>query len=77
LFFLCGLYDSTIDKEHFVKDLGIALAECQRMRISLPGLALAQQLYVSLMANGGAKKGTQALIETFESLNGCQLPKMS
>ncbi|GJQ09924.1 hypothetical protein GpartN1_g1715.t1 [Galdieria partita] len=63
--------------EHFVKDLGIALAECQRMRISLPGLALAQQLYVSLMANGGAKKGTQALIETLESLNGCQLPKMS
>eukprot|EP00871_Galdieria_phlegrea_P002249 jgi/Galph1/3024/GphlegSOOS_G1664.1 len=63
--------------EHFVKDLGIALAECQRMHISLPGLSLAQQLYVSLIANGGAKKGTQALIETLEMLNGCQLPKMS
>jgi 3-hydroxyisobutyrate dehydrogenase-like beta-hydroxyacid dehydrogenase len=25
---------------HFVKDLGIALNECQRMGLSLPGLAL-------------------------------------
>lgn len=33
---------------HFVKDLGIALAEARRMKLSLPGLALAQQLYIAL-----------------------------
>ena len=38
--------------EHFVKDMGIALAEARRMNLSLPGLALAQQLYVALMAQG-------------------------
>ncbi|KAG9150469.1 hypothetical protein Leryth_010846 [Lithospermum erythrorhizon] len=31
---------------HFVKDLGICLRECQNMGLALPGLALAQQLYL-------------------------------
>ncbi|MEN6450466.1 MAG: NAD-binding protein, partial [Thermoguttaceae bacterium] len=47
--------------EHFVKELGIALNEARRMNLSLPGLALANQLYLSLMAHGGARLGTQAL----------------
>lgn len=47
--------------EHFVKDLGIALSEAKRMELCLPGLALANQLYVSLMAHGGGRSGTQAL----------------
>ena len=47
--------------EHFVKDLGIALAEAQRMGLCLPGLALANQLYLSLVAHGHARDGTQAL----------------
>ncbi len=37
--------------EHFVKDLGIALMEAHRMKLSLPGLALALQLYNSLMVS--------------------------
>jgi len=48
--------------EHFVKDMGIALAEARRMKLSLPGLALAHQLYVALEAQGGARRGTQALL---------------
>ena len=36
--------------DHFIKDLGIALAEARRMDLALPGLALAQQLYVSARA---------------------------
>src|SRR5207253_1215195 len=36
--------------EHFIKDMGIALEEAQRMKISLPGLALANQLYVGVQA---------------------------
>lgn len=48
--------------EHFVKDMRIALAEAERMQLSLPGLALAKQLYVALVAQGHAKSGTQALL---------------
>lgn len=60
--------------EHFVKDLGIALNACRELKLSLPGLALAQQLYVSLTAHGDGKFGTQALILTLERMNGRTLP---
>lgn len=54
---------------HFVKDLGICLKECQRMGLALPGLALAQQLYLSLVAHGEGNLGTQALILAVERIN--------
>jgi 3-hydroxyisobutyrate dehydrogenase len=38
--------------QHFVKDMSIALEEAQRMKLALPGLALAQQLYTALVAQG-------------------------
>ncbi|CAD6229873.1 unnamed protein product [Miscanthus lutarioriparius] len=60
---------------HFVKDLGICLSECQAMGLSLPGLALAQQLYVSLIAHGEGGLGTQALILAVERLNNTSLEK--
>ena len=44
--------------EHFVKDLGIILAEAKRMNLSIPGTALADQLYRLLMAQGRERKGT-------------------
>jgi 3-hydroxyisobutyrate dehydrogenase len=47
--------------EHFIKDLGMALSEAKRMGLCLPGLALANQLYLSLSAHGHARAGTQAL----------------
>ncbi|MGQ9605346.1 MAG: NAD(P)-dependent oxidoreductase [Thermogutta sp.] len=47
--------------EHFIKDMGIALAEAKRMGLCLPGLALAHQLYLSVAACGHAKDGTHAL----------------
>jgi 3-hydroxyisobutyrate dehydrogenase len=56
--------------EHFIKDMGIALAEAERMNLSLPGLGLAKQLYESVRAQGYGKKGTQALMLALESLNG-------
>lgn len=58
---------------HFVKDLGICLMECQRMGVALPGLALAHQLYVSLAAHGEGGLGTQALVLALERLNNTQL----
>src|SRR5439155_6363161 len=33
--------------EHFIKDMGIALDEAKRMGLVLPGLALANQLYLA------------------------------
>jgi 3-hydroxyisobutyrate dehydrogenase len=47
--------------EHFIKDLGIALAEAKRLGLCLPGLALANQLYLSLAAHGHRRAGTQSL----------------
>lgn len=58
---------------HFVKDLGICLRECQNMGLALPGLALAQQLYLSLKAHGEGDLGTQALILALERLNNVSL----
>ena len=49
--------------------MGIALAEAKRARLSLPGLALAEQLYVALQAQGHGRKGTQSLILALASLS--------
>lgn len=56
--------------EHFLKDMGIALAEAQRMGLALPGLALAQQLYLALAAQGHARDGTHALELALARLSG-------
>jgi 3-hydroxyisobutyrate dehydrogenase len=56
--------------EHFIKDLGIALAEAETANLALPGVALAKQLYQATIACGGARKGTQALVLALESLSG-------
>jgi 3-hydroxyisobutyrate dehydrogenase len=55
--------------DHFVKDMGIALAEAERMKLSLPGLALAKQLYVALQAQGSGRLGTHALMLAVASLS--------
>ncbi len=62
---------------HFVKDMGIALAEAGRMQLSLPGLALANQLYVALQAQGGGANGTQSLIRALASLSGLDWERRS
>lgn len=56
--------------EHFIKDMGIALAEAKAMGLSLPGLALAEQLYLAVQAQGYGRKGTHALMLALESLSG-------
>jgi 3-hydroxyisobutyrate dehydrogenase len=55
--------------EHFLKDMGIALDEARRMGIALPGLALANQLYVAVRAQGYGRKGTHALMLALEQLS--------
>lgn len=65
-----GNYDPGFFIKHFVKDMRIALDEARRMRVALPGLALAQQFYTSAMALGLENLGTQGLYKVFEQLNG-------
>lgn len=59
--------------EHFIKDLGIALAESARMDLALPGLALAHQLYVAVRAEGHGQLGTHALVKALASLSDVDL----
>jgi 3-hydroxyisobutyrate dehydrogenase len=56
--------------EHFIKDMGIALAEAEKMNLCLPGLGLAKQLYESVRAQGYGRKGTQALLLALEKMSG-------
>ncbi len=58
---IANQFDPGFFVEHFIKDMGIALEESRRMGLSMPGLALAQQLYLSLAAQGHARDGTHAL----------------
>jgi 3-hydroxyisobutyrate dehydrogenase len=62
-------FDPGFYVEHFIKDLGIALAEAERMNLALPGLALAHQLYVAVKALGHGRSGTQALTLALEQLS--------
>jgi len=55
--------------EHFIKDMGIALAEAEKMNLCLPGLALAKQLYEAVRAQGYGRKGTHALLLALEQIN--------
>jgi 3-hydroxyisobutyrate dehydrogenase len=56
--------------KHFVKDMGIALEEAGRMKISLPGLSLAHQFYMAAMALGYENLGTQGLYRVFRIMHG-------
>jgi 3-hydroxyisobutyrate dehydrogenase len=54
--------------KHFLKDLGIALAEAERMRLDLPGLALARRLFERVQAEpGGPERGTQSIIRAYRT----------
>jgi 3-hydroxyisobutyrate dehydrogenase len=63
-------FDPGFFVEHFIKDMGLALAESKRMGLSMPGLALAHQLYVALQAQGHGRAGTHALMLALSSLSG-------
>ena len=62
-------FDPGFFVEHFEKDLGIALDECKRMGIAMPGLGLARQFYVALKSQGHSRLGYHALLLTLEQLS--------
>ena len=59
---IAGNFDPGFYVEHFIKDMGIALAESRQMNLKLPGLELAEGLYQELAAQGHSRKGTHALM---------------
>lgn len=63
-------FDPGFFVEHFIKDMGIALDESKKMGLSLPGLALVHQLYLSVQAQGHGRLGTHALTLALEQMSG-------
>ena len=70
-------FDPGFFVEHFLKDMAIALEEARCMQLSLPGLALAHQLYVSVSALGHARDGTHALELALAAMSGIDWKRRS
>lgn len=51
--------------KHFIKDMGIALEEAQKMDLQLPGLEMAYSMYLHLAEQGYENEGTQSLIKAY------------
>lgn len=68
-------FDPGFFVEHFIKDMGIALAEAKQMGLCLPGLALANQLYLSVKSQGYGRHGTHALQLALAKLAGIDWQK--
>ena len=55
--------------EHFIKDMGIALVEANRMGVLLPGLTIVHKLYQAVQAYGHGRSGIHALLLALEHLS--------
>ena len=53
--------------KHFLKDMNIALAEAEQMKLPLPGLQLAKEMYNELIDEGYGEKGTQVLYKQYRA----------
>lgn len=62
---LDGDYAPGFYVHHFIKDMSIAIAEAERMKLDLPALALAKRLYEKLAADGYGEEGTQAIFRAY------------
>jgi 3-hydroxyisobutyrate dehydrogenase len=58
---LQGNFEPGFYIKHFIKDMGIALEEAEKVGLDLPGLTLAKNMYEKLAASGEENSGTQAL----------------
>ncbi|MBA62678.1 MAG: oxidoreductase [Planctomycetaceae bacterium] len=63
-------FDPGFFVEHFIKDMGIAIDEANKMGLCLPGLALSKQLYEGLRSQGHGRDGTHALQLALNRLSG-------
>lgn len=69
---IAGNFDPGFFVEHFLKDMAIALEESRRMGLALPGLALAEQLYRAVAAQGYGRNGTHALMLALAKISGIE-----
>ena len=53
--------------KHFIKDMGIAIDSAEQMKIDLPGLKLAKEMYDKLSAQGFENDGTQGLYRLYDA----------
>ena len=67
---IAGDFEPGFFVDHFVKDLGIAVEGAKKMKLDLPGLALATDLYRRTQENGDGKCGTQRLQKTLTEMSG-------
>jgi len=72
---VAGRFEPGFLVEHFLKDMGIALAEARRLHLALPGLALAETLYRAVEAEGHGRDGTHALMLALARLSNLDWPK--
>ncbi|MEE2676723.1 MAG: NAD(P)-dependent oxidoreductase [Planctomycetota bacterium] len=63
-------FDPGFFVEHFIKDMGIAIDEANKLGLCLPGLALSKQLYEGLKSQGHGRDGTHALQLALNRLSG-------
>ena len=67
---ISGDFEPGFFVDHFVKDLGIAIKGAEALKLELPGLKLAADLYQKVQANGSGNEGTQALQKTLTEMSG-------
>lgn len=63
---LKGDYQPGFYTHHFLKDMGIALMEAEKMGIQLPGLALAYQIYDDLSDELKNSTGTHIIYQSYQ-----------
>jgi 3-hydroxyisobutyrate dehydrogenase len=66
-------FDPGFFVDHFVKDMGIALEQAERMALKLPGLELVHELYRAVQAQGHGRCGTHALMLGLEHLSNTEI----
>ncbi len=57
------------------KDLNLALSSARDIGVALPNTAVAQQMFASVSAHGGADLDHSALVQAIEGLAGFSIPK--
>ena len=67
-----GEFDSGGRVELFIKDLGIALTAARELKLRLPGLALAEELYTAASDQGLGRRGIHALVLAQAHLSGVE-----
>lgn len=72
---IAGNFEPGFFVDHFVKDLGIAIAGAKSLNLELPGLALAADLYRQVQQQGHGLAGTQALQKTLAAMSGLDWAK--